>query len=111
YNAACVAALAAAGQGEDAGSLDDAARAKLRSQALAWLRADLTGLGRLLDSGSPQARPAIVKTLRHWQKDADVASLRDEEALARLPEEERKAFARLWADVAALLKTAEEGPK
>jgi hypothetical protein len=31
--------------------------------------------------------------------------------LARLPAEEGAAFAKLWADVAAVLKKAEENPK
>ena len=41
YNAACFAALAAAGQGTDADKLDDQEHRRLRQQALAWLRADL----------------------------------------------------------------------
>ena len=108
YDAACNAALAAAGQGEDAAKLDDAAKAKLRGQAHDWLKADVAALTKLLDSGSLQARPYIVKTLRHWQKDADLTSIRDAAALAKLPPDEQKAFAQLWADVAALLKAAEE---
>ena len=45
--------------------------------------------------------------MQHWQKDSDLAGLRDKEARAKLPAEEQKAFAQLWADVAALLKKAE----
>src|SRR5262249_12312262 len=41
YSAACSAALAAAGKGEDAGKLEDKQRGRLREQALDWLRADL----------------------------------------------------------------------
>jgi tetratricopeptide (TPR) repeat protein len=41
YNAACYAALAAAGQGEDAAKLDAKEHTRLRKQALDWLRADL----------------------------------------------------------------------
>jgi eukaryotic-like serine/threonine-protein kinase len=111
YHAACCAALAAAGQGEDAAELGDAAKAKLRDQALDWLKADLNALGKLLDSGPPQARPAIVQTLSHWQKDRDLAGIRDRAALAKLPTEERAAFTQLWADVAVLLKRAEEKTK
>ncbi len=40
YNAACAAALAGCGQGDDAPAAD-ADRARLRAQALGWLRADL----------------------------------------------------------------------
>jgi tetratricopeptide (TPR) repeat protein len=48
-NAACSAALAGCGQGQDAAKLDDAERARLRRQALDWLRADLAAWGALLD--------------------------------------------------------------
>jgi serine/threonine-protein kinase len=111
YRAACQAALAAAGQGKDAAKLDAAAKAKLRGQALDWLRAELTAWSKLLDSGPPQARPIVVQVLSHWQKGPDLAGLRDKAALAKLPPEERAAFARMWADVAALLKKAEERTK
>ena len=49
--------------------------------------------------------------LKHWQKDGDLAGLRDKEALAKLPPDEQKAWAQLWADVAELLKKAEEKTK
>jgi hypothetical protein len=41
YNAACAAALAAAGQGEDAAKLPGKERTRLRRQTLDWLRAEL----------------------------------------------------------------------
>src|SRR5262249_59110865 len=41
YNAACAAALAGCGAGQDADQLDDKERAGLRRQALDWPRADL----------------------------------------------------------------------
>ena len=68
YNAACAAALAAAGQGKDEPTPDDAAKARLRQQALDWLKAELTVWTKLLESGPPQARPAIVQTLQHWKR-------------------------------------------
>jgi serine/threonine protein kinase/Flp pilus assembly protein TadD len=107
YKAGRHAALAAAGQGADAARLDDAAKAKLRRQALDWLKADLTAWGKLFASGPPQARPALVRALSHWQKDSALAGLRDATALARLPADERKACTQLWADVAELLKKVE----
>jgi len=42
---------------------------------------------------------------------SDLAGIRDAEAVAKLPADERAAFMQLWADVAALLKKAEEKPK
>jgi tetratricopeptide (TPR) repeat protein/tRNA A-37 threonylcarbamoyl transferase component Bud32 len=106
YNAACSAALAAAGQGEDARKLDDKERARLRQQALDWLRADLVLRSKQLASGQPADRAAVQQALRHWQQDSDLAGLRDQEALAKLSAQEQKACTHLWADVAALLKRA-----
>jgi tetratricopeptide (TPR) repeat protein len=107
YNAACSAALAAAGQGEDAGKLDDKERTRLRKQTLDWLRADLAVYAKRLQNGSRVARRLVTQQMLHWQKDTDLAGIRDKAALEKLPAEEQKAFAQLWADVTALLKKAE----
>jgi formylglycine-generating enzyme required for sulfatase activity len=107
YNAACAAALAAAGPGKDEPPLDDAAKSKLRGQALDWLKAELTVWSKLLKSAPPQTRPFIVRILNHWQQDSDLAGIRDQAALDKLPADEKKACSQLWADVAALLKKAE----
>jgi tetratricopeptide (TPR) repeat protein len=107
YNAACAAALAACGQGRDDPKPDEATRTKLRSQALAWLKAELTAWSRLLDGGDSKARAGVANTLRHWKGDIDLAGVRDPDALARLPEGERAAWRTLWADVEALLKRSE----
>src|SRR5262249_59870885 len=101
---ACAAALAAAGKGEDARDLTAEQRTKLRKQALDWLRADLAAWTKVAEGGQPQALAVVQRTLTHWQGDADLASLRDKEALAKLPQTERAAFTKLWADVDALLK-------
>jgi serine/threonine-protein kinase len=110
YNAACAAALAAAGQGQDADPLDDQEKARLRRQALDWLRADLTAWAKVVEKDSPQDRALVQRTLQHWQKDPDLAGLRDQDALAKLPEPERDSCRKLWADVDALLRRA-QGPK
>ncbi len=110
YHAARAAALVAAGQGKDVPPLDDAAKAKLRGQALDWLKAELIARSKLLDSGPLQDRPAIVQTLLDWQKDSDLAGIRDKTALARLPEEEQKRFAQLWVDVDTLLSLESAAP-
>jgi serine/threonine-protein kinase len=107
YSAACSAALAAVGQGEVAAKLDDKERTRLRKQALDWLKADLAGYAKRLQSGSRIARRLVTQQMQHWQKDADLAGIRDKAALAKLPTEERAAWEKLWADVAALLKKAE----
>ena len=108
YNAACAAALAGCGAGEDAAKLTDAERAGLRRQALDWLRADLDAWRGLLDKEPTKARPTVAQTMRHWLRDPDFNGVRGPDALARLPEAERAGWRTLWADVAATLARAEE---
>jgi serine/threonine-protein kinase len=107
YIAACAAALAALGQGEDAARLDRSQRCALRRQALTWLRSELALWTRLVASGEV-GRRRLAQILGHWQKDADLTGLRDKADLDRLSAEERAACVNLWADVAALLKKAQE---
>jgi serine/threonine-protein kinase len=109
YNAACAAALAAAGRGEGELALDDAAKSELRQKAHQWLTLELTAWSRLLQAGPSQARPVIAQTLKHWQQDADLAGVRDRAALSALPERERQDWQALWARVEALLQRAEAG--
>ena len=108
FNAICNAVMAAAGKGEDAAKLDDEERARLRHQGLDWLRADLVLWTKLLASGPPASRRAIVEKMNLWKQKPDLASIRDAAVLARLAADEQKAFAQLWADVEALLKKAAE---
>jgi serine/threonine-protein kinase len=104
YSAACAAALAGSSQGTDDPKPDDAARARLRGQALDWLKAELAAWARVLDAGDAQARSVVARDLRHWQADSDLAGVRDHDALAKLPADERRAWEALWKDVDALLK-------
>jgi TolA-binding protein len=109
YNAACAAALAAAGQGEGAAQLSGSERMALRRRALTWLRAELALWTRLVASGEV-GRSRLARILSHWRKDANLASIRDKDALAKLSAEERAAFEKFWADVTALPKTQQKGP-
>jgi serine/threonine-protein kinase len=108
YDAACAASLAAAGRGKDAINLTEEERARIRQQALDWLRADLAAWARVLGSARPEARSIVRQKLRHWRQDPDLPSLRDKAALDNLPAAERDAWQRLWADVASLLQRANE---
>jgi tetratricopeptide (TPR) repeat protein len=108
YGAACAAVRAAAGRGKDAGGLTDDERARLRQQALNWLRADLTAYGLLAEEGTPPARAAVATRLLHWQQDADLDAVRDTTALARLPAVERTPWRQLWDDAAQLLKNVQD---
>jgi tetratricopeptide (TPR) repeat protein len=103
--AACAAALAGHGRGEDAPP-DGPGRARWRQQGLQWMRAELAANAKLVESGKPDDRTFVQARLRRLQRDPELASLRDAAALARLPEAERDGWRRLWDDVAALLGRA-----
>ena len=110
YNAACAACLAATGQGKDSAKLADKQREHWRRQAVAWLNADLALWGKQLAGAKPQVRATVQQTLSHWQKDTDLAGIREATALAKLSAAEQSACQKLWADVAALLKKAAGKP-
>jgi hypothetical protein len=78
----------------------------LRKQALDWLRADLAVRTMQLHGGNPAAHAAVEQTRQQWQNDSDLAGVRDREALAKLPEAERKDWEALWAKVQALIDRA-----
>jgi tetratricopeptide (TPR) repeat protein len=107
YNAACAAALAGCGKGDQGHRLPEQERLRWRQQALTWLQADLDGWRVVLEKGPDRARPVIIAQLQHWQSDPDFAGLRGAEPLARLPETERPAWQKLWADVADTLARAQ----
>ena len=100
--AASAAVLAAAGQGIDAGDLSGEERGRLRQQALDWLRADLKAWTKRADQAG--GRPQLRRTLLHWQKNPELASVREAKEQEKLPTADRQAWQRLWADVAALLE-------
>ncbi len=108
YNAACAASLAGCGQGKDDPALDEAAKAKLRGQALDCLQAELAVWRKIVEGGTPDARAGVVSTLGHWKEDADLAGIRDPASLEKLPESEREGFRALWAEVEAIRKQASE---
>jgi hypothetical protein len=111
YHAACYAALAGCGKSTDDPGLDERARTALRRQALDWLKAERDAWAQYLEAGTRQDRAAVIKNLKQWQQDADLAGVRGDEALAKLPDEEQKAWRGLWSDVEGLLNKAEaDGP-
>ncbi len=107
YNAACAASLAAAGTGTGEPPPDAAARAKLRSQALGWLKAEIVLWAKTLDGAPTRMKASIAPTLKHWKIDTELAGIRDPDALAKLPEPERKQWQAFWEEVEDLLKRAE----
>jgi tetratricopeptide (TPR) repeat protein len=108
YKAACAAALAAAGQGTDAGKLDNAERSRVRGQGLEWLRADVKSWGKCLESGKAEDQRVVREILQQCQRNADLTSVRDPEALKKLPADEQAMWRKLWDDVAQMAQKAGE---
>src|SRR5262249_52883545 len=110
YNAACAAALAIAGQAQDARFLPDKVALMLRRQALRWLEAELARWKRQLEQGDV-GPSRLARILGHWQKDTDLASVRAPETLARLDADERQHWQKFWQEVEALRQRAAPRPK
>ena len=108
YNAACAAALGGCGRGKDNPAPDDAAKAKLRERARAWLQAELAAWTGLVESGPPEARPVVAPTLQHWKENGALAGVREAKALEALHEAEREPWRALWAGVDTLLVKAQD---
>jgi tetratricopeptide (TPR) repeat protein len=102
FNAARCAALAAAGWGLDSPKPSDAERVRLREQALEWLRAELTAWQTQIELANHETRSAVRRTLALWLSDFRFFAVREKEELAKLPEKERAAWEKLWADTEAL---------
>jgi serine/threonine protein kinase len=99
YYAACAAALAGCGLGDDAGKLDKKERALWRKQALDWLRADFQQHRKQLSGADAKTIQQVLEKLDRWQSNADLDCVRDEKALAELPEAERREWRKLWEEV------------
>jgi serine/threonine protein kinase len=97
FDAACAAVLLAGCiEAKDADASEDKERGRLRRQALEWLRADLAAYRRLLEKEPDRVGPFVRKMMRQLQQAPALASVRDPDALAKLPEAEREAWRKLW---------------
>jgi hypothetical protein len=85
-------------------------RLRWRRQALTWLRAELRQHKRQLSNGSPGRGDQARQALARWRNDSAFAGVRDRDGLAKLPPEERQAWARLWAEVDAALRSVGKSP-
>jgi Flp pilus assembly protein TadD len=109
YYAACCAARSARGDGVD-GPSDPRERATLRSQALAWLRADLALRQKQAASANPAERQTSAASLSHWLANSDLAGVRPGKEPLALPAAERAEWEALWADVQATRVAAQAPP-
>jgi serine/threonine-protein kinase len=105
YNAACAAALAGSGKDKDVDKMTETDKAKLRDQALDWLKRDLAYWTKMATNNQAKDRALAVQKLQHWQQDADLAGVRGG-GIDNLPEAERAGWHRLWAEVKAVLAKA-----
>jgi serine/threonine-protein kinase len=106
YNAACAAALAAAGLGRDAAQLKDDERARWRKLALDWLRTDLNAHTKRLQEGKPEDQALARQQLAYWLRDEDLIGIREPAALAKLASAEQKECTMLWQEVRMRLAQA-----
>jgi len=106
FNAACAAALAGSGRGDDVASLGPRELTALRKQARDWLQFDLTAWARKLDAGTAADSIQARKTLSQWKEEPDLAGLRDSDTLNKLPPAEHQECRTLWNDVEAQIKRA-----
>jgi tetratricopeptide (TPR) repeat protein len=91
---------AAAGKGVDAANLNEIDHSRLRKKALAWIREALSRL----DKRSQLFLANLIVN------NADFAPVRDPEALAKLPPDERAEWTRFWAELPKKEKKLDVAP-
>jgi serine/threonine-protein kinase len=80
--------------------LNETDRTKRRRRALDWFRVSLRLGIKLINNGTGQWSSFVT-----WQTDPALASVREPNELAKLPDTEREQWQRLWADVAAEIES------
>jgi tRNA A-37 threonylcarbamoyl transferase component Bud32 len=105
YNGACLAALLAAEKGD---TPPEGERQRLRDKCFEWLTRDLASR---LAADRAANRAKVNQYMTHWLADDDLASVRDDKALAQLPAEEQARWRKLWADVRSLRDRTAPGPQ
>ena len=102
-NATRAAARAGCGLGSDADSQTTTQRGELRTLALRWLDRDLELIEKRVDEDRIPIAPGRCR-LRRRQDDPELAGVRDEDALARMPLDEQGLWRDYWRRVAAVLE-------
>ncbi len=99
--AAQAAALAAARKGDDAGELTETESAQWRSQCREWLERTLDKVAEVPINKDP---PQVKATLTTLLSKRDLESVRDPDALAKLPVSERQIWENFWIKVRKLVQ-------
>lgn len=100
--AATAAVVASAGGGGDAKNLDQETRRQMRERALAWLVVERDALVSAANGGASGARSTAGSVAREMLRSQSLASVRDKEALDRLPEDERVGWESVWESLRTL---------
>ncbi len=108
YNAACAAAMAACGEGELAEEAREAERARMLQHALSWLNEELKSIAAHAAQDDIHTRNAACAKLRWWQEDDLLAGVREPDALAKLPAENRAKWEAFWEKIEDVIAEAEE---
>jgi serine/threonine-protein kinase len=96
--------------GEAVPSAAEAARARLRQQAWALLRAEVAAQAKLLSSTSPSEAIAARQVLEVLLGLPVLAGVRDPAGLANLPEPERQTWQAFWQEVEGVLRGPATAP-
>jgi hypothetical protein len=64
----------------------------------------------MMEKSAGKAGPLIAQRMQDWLQDRDLASVRERESLARLPEAGRPSWQKLWEEVEAMRQRAAEKP-
>jgi tetratricopeptide (TPR) repeat protein len=107
YSAACSAACAGTDKKIAVNQLALPHLVAFRRQALDWLRQELNRYQVAFKDRPQEVSGWLRDALRRLQHDPDLVGVRDPAALQSLPPNERPAWTKLWADVAALLGQAD----
>lgn len=107
FQAACAAALAGGGKGNDDAELDD--RARWREQARQWLLAEIAACNNQLGSSTAADRAQVNQRLWRLRYAPSLAPLREPQALQAMSPRERSECQNVWRETDAMLTRSERG--
>ena len=99
FAAACAAAMAAGGVGQDSGSLNPAQRTDMRAAALKWLTDDLDAMTAQLNLGDHDSSDRFERNLKLWRSTSELASVRRESDLQKLSPDAIDQWNTFWSSV------------
>jgi len=108
--AAQAAILAGCRYGTDVAGLSENERARLRQQAMDWLRADLASWTKQLADARPEQRAGVRSAIGHWHNETRSNVVLRPKDLATFGADEQEAWKKLWEDVDELHRKVQAAP-